>query len=383
MRGYIKKRAKGSYTIVVPLGRDTATGKYKQHWEAVKGNKADAARRLAEVQTDLFSGSFIKPDKTTVAEYLLDWLENTARFQVSPRTYEGYEMIIKKHLIPGIGDRYLSDLTGSVIQKYYAKKLKEPRNAKQGPTPLSAHSVRCHHRVLHRALKSAVIKRLISHNVADDTEPPIPVKKEFKSMTVAQLKLFIEELEGSPYYELLYTSLFTGLRRSEILALRWQDIDLQNGYLTVCRVLHRIKGKFIFWDTKTEKSKATISLTPSTVTLLENYKQRRAGEYLLMGKELSDADLAFCRVDGTPILPNCITEYWRRFADRIGMPDIRLHDARHTHATLMIKQGVNIKVVQERLRHTRIETTLGIYSHVLPGMQEEAAKIFDDEFAPK
>jgi len=375
MRGYVKKLYKSSYTIVVPLGRDPVTGKYKQHWESVKGTKAEAERRLAELQTDLYKGTFIKPQKMTVANYLTDWLENTARFQISPRTYAGYEMIIKKHLIKGIGNHSLSSLNGSIIQKYYSQKLTN--------STLSAHTVRCHHRVLHRALKSAVVKRLINHNVADDTEPPVPIKKEFKSMTPEQLKIFIKELKDTPYYELLYASLFTGLRRSELLALRWQDIDLQNGYLTVNRVLHYLNKEFIFWEPKTEKSKATISLTPSTVAMLTDYKQRRIAEYLLLGKEFSEAELAFCRPDGQPIIPDCITKYWRRFADRIGMPEIRLHDARHTHATMMIKSGVNIKVVQERMRHTRIETTLGIYSHVLPGMQEEAAKIFDDEFAPE
>ncbi|MCL2140300.1 MAG: site-specific integrase [Dehalococcoidia bacterium] len=382
MRGYIKKLYKTSYTIVVPLGKDPATGKYKQHWENIRGTKVEAERRLAELQNEIYKGSFVKPQKLTVAEYLIDWIENTARFQVSPRTYQGYEYVIKKHLINGIGRHYLSSLNGSIIQKYYAKKLTDARlDGKDGA--LSARTVRSHHRILHRALKSAVVKRLISSNPCDNTEPPVPINKEVHSMTNSQLKEFIVRLKGSPYYELFYTSLFTGLRRSEILALRWQDIDLLNGYLTVNRSLHQIAGQFVFCEPKTEKSKATISLTTSTISVLENYKQRKVAEYILMGKELKEADLAFCRLDGTPIPPHTISQYWRRFADRIGMSGIRLHDARHTHATLMIKQGVNIKVVQERLRHKNIETTLGIYSHVLPGMQEEAAKIFDDEFAPE
>jgi len=381
MRGHITKRYKSSYSIVVPLGSDPITGKYKQHWETVNGTKAAAEKRLAELQIELFQGTFIKPEKITVAEYLMDWLENTAKYQISPRTYDSYEMIIKKHLIPCIGNHALSALNGSIIQKYYSQKQQSACSGHKKGT-LSAHSVRCHHRVLHRALQSAVIRRLISHNAADNTEPPVPVKKEFKSMTESQLLIFLKELKSSQYYELFYTSLFTGLRRSEVLALRWQDIDLQNGYLTVNRVLHHIKGKFIFWEPKTEKSRATISLTHSTIVMLTDYKQRVIAEYLLMGQEFNETELVFCRPDGSPIIPNGITKYWKRFVDRIGMGGIRLHDARHTHASLMLKKGVNIKVVQERLRHTRVETTLGIYSHVLPGMQEEAAELFD-EYAPK
>ena len=249
---------------------------------------------------------------------------------------------------------------------------------KRSPGTLSARSVRTHHLVLHRALRSAVTRRLIPRNVSEDTEPPVPQDKEMRPMTEGELQRFLKELRGSEYYEVLYTSLFTGLRRSELLALRWEDIDLQNGYLSVKRVMHQIKGRVIFCDTKTKQSRATISLSPSNAAVLQNYKQRRVGEGIMLGRELRESDLAFAHYDGTPLLPHTISQYWRRFVNRIGMKGIRLHDARHTHATLMIKHGVNIKVVQERLRHARVETTLGVYSHVLPGMQEEAAKIFDE-----
>jgi len=382
MRGHITKRSKDSYTIVVPLGRDQATGKYKQHWETVLGRKVDAEKRLAELQTELFRGLFVKQEKMTVAEYLIDWLDNTARHQIAPRTYFSYEAIIKTHLIPGIGKHPLSNLTGTIIQKYYSKEMITPC-AGYHKGIQSANSVRAYHRVLHRALKSAVVKRLISHNPAGDTEPPVPVKKEFKSMTESQLMVFLKELKGDPHYEMFYTILFTGLRRSELLALRWQDIDLDSDCLTVNRVVHYIKGEFVFWEPKTEKSKATISLTPSNATILTDYKQRRIAEYLMLGKEFNEAELVFCHSDGSPIFPDFITKYWKHFVDRIGLSGIRLHDARHTHATLMIKKGVNIKVVQERLRHSNVQTTLNIYSHVLPGMQEEAAQIFDDAFAPE
>ena len=381
MRGYITKRHKSSYSIAVSLGRDPVTGKHKQHWETVKGTKAEAERRLNELQAELFKGTFVKPQKVTVGEYLTDWLENTARIQISPTTYRGYRYIINRHLIPALGGMYLSNLNGPIIQRYYAQKLKEPRLDGK-PGTITARTVSSHHRVLHRALRSAVTCGLISRNMADDTEPPSPENKEIKPMTVSQMNTFLTKLKGSSYYELFYTMLFTALRRSEILALRWQDIDLHNGQLTVNRVVHYINRQFIFREPKTEKSKATIALTPSTVTLLEDFKQRRAGEYILLGKELQGADLAFCGIDGLPLSPDTISRYWQRFVNRIGMPGIRLHDARHTHATLMLKGGVNIKVIQERLRHTRIETTLNVYSHVLPGMQEGAAKIFD-EFAPK
>jgi len=381
MRGYIKKRSKSSYIIAISLGRDAITGKYRQHWETVKGTKAEAERRLVGLQQELYSGIFVKPQRQTVGEYLTDWLENTSRLQISPTTYRGYKYVIDCHLIPALGSIILANLNGPTIQRYYASKLKEPRLDGR-PGTLSARSVTSHHRILHRALKSAVMNGLVSHNASDHTEPPSPENKEMRPMTISQMNTFLAALKGSPYYELYYTLLFTGLRRSEILALRWQDIDLEGGRLTVNRVMHHVNREYLFREPKTEKSKATITLTPSTVDLLEDYKQRRAGEYLLLGKEMTGADLAFCCVDGTPLSPGTISRYWRRFADRIGMPHIRLHDARHTHATLMLQRGVNIKVIQERMRHTRIETTLGVYSHVLPGMQEEAAKLFDD-FAPK
>ena len=361
------------------LGRDPVTGKYKQHWENVKGTKADAERRLAELQNDIFKGIYVKPHKITVAEYLIDWLENTASMQISPTTYKGYKYIIDRHLIPGIGKIYLSNLNGIAIQKYYAQKLKAPRM--DGNGTLSARSVRSHHRVLHRALKSAITKGLLAHNAADNTEPPMPVNKEIHPMTEEQLAHFLQQLRGSPYYEMFYLCLFTALRRSELLALRWEDIDLQAGQMAVSRAMHYINREYIFREPKTAQSKATISLTPSTITLMDDYKQRRSAEGILLGVELQESDLVFCHIDGSPLQPNTITKYWQRFVVRIGMPNIRLHDARHTHATLLIKNGVNSKLVQEHLRHSRIETTLGIYTHVTPGMHDKAAAQFD-RFAP-
>jgi len=279
MRDHIKKRSKDSYTIIVPLGRDPATGKYRQHWETSQGTKVTAEKRLAELQLELSAGAFIKPEKITVAEYLIHWLDDMAKPRLSPTTYECYRYIITRHINPSLGKIPLAKLSTSAVQHYYATKLKQPRI--DGKGTLTARSVRAHHRVLHRALRSAVTGRLVAYNAADNTEPPVPINKEMRPMTESQMMTFLSHIKGYSYYEMLYLCLFTGLRRSELLALRWDDIDLDNGHLTVNRALHHIKGQFVISEPKTEKSKATIALTPSTVDLLADYKQRRIGESFL------------------------------------------------------------------------------------------------------
>jgi integrase len=189
--------------------------------------------------------------------------------------------------------------------------------------------------------------------------------------------------QQTQYYALFYTAIFTGMRRSELLALRWQDVDLLLLQVSVNRSLHQIKGgRTVFRQPKTEKSRRLIALTPSTASLLQEYRnsQNILRESLGYSK-LTDADLVFCRYDGKPFLPNTVTHNWTKLVRRAGLSGIRLHDARHTHASLMLKKGIHPKIVQERLGHSSIQITLDTYSHVAPGLQQAAAKQFDEYFA--
>jgi integrase len=182
----------------------------------------------------------------------------------------------------------------------------------------------------------------------------------------AELNHFLEAAKSTPYYALFYTTLYTGMRRSELLALRWQDIDFIYSQIYVNRSIHQLKdGSFVFTAPKTDKSRRTIALPPSAFLTLESYRKAREIECKMLDVPLKDSDLVFSNL-GKPLRPNTVTRAWGMLAVKAGGKVIRLHDARHTHASLMLKQGIHPKVVQERLGHSTIAITLDTYSHRSP-----------------
>ena len=169
------------------------------------------------------------------------------------------------------------------------------------------------------------------------------------------------------------------MRRSELLALRWQDVDFIYSQIYVNRSLHQLSdGSYVFTQPKSLKSSKTIALTPSTILILREHQEQRKLERNLSGNSLADEDLVFSNIDGKPLRLNSVTRAWTILVTKCGLKIIRLHDARHTHASLMLKQGIHPKVVQERLGHSSIQMTIDTYSHVAPGIQEAAAQRFDE-----
>jgi len=282
--------------------------------------------------------------------------------------------MVKKYLIPSLGQLPLTQLRPEHIQRFYAEKLAKGRA--DGSGGLSSRTVRYMHVTLHKALKNAVKMGIIIRNPADAVEVPKQKSREMQIMNESEIHIFLEYAKYTPYYALFYTALFTGMRRSELLALRWSDVDLALCQLYISRTVHRLQnGEIIFSVPKTSKSKRMVNLSPSTAITL---REHRAQQEMIKGYSLSDDDLVFSQYDGKLLLPDSVTHAWKSLANRIGLKGIRLHDARHTHASLMLKQGIHPKVVQERLGHASIKITLDVYSHVAPGIQRAAANKFDD-----
>lgn len=382
MIGSIIKRG-NSYRIKLSLGKDSATGKYLSHYETFRGSKKNAERRLNELIHQRDNGTFVKPGKATVSDYLRRWLKDYAYTNLSPHTAEGYESIISRHLIPGLGNVLLPQLRPEMIQRYITDKLSHGRVNGQGG--LTAQTVRHHIVCLHTALQNAVKMGMLIRNPVDAVTIPRAERHEMHTMNESDIHIFLEMARPTQYHALFYTALFTGMRRSELLALRWKDIDLMLLQISVSRTLHQIRGgQTIIRQPKTEKSRRVVALTPSTADLLSEHheSQNRLRESLGYPK-LTDDDLVFCQYDGKPLLPNTITHNWIKLVRRSGLKGIRLHDARHTHASLMLKQGVHPKIVQERLGHSSIQVTLDTYSHVAPGLQQSAAETFDSIVLPK
>lgn len=382
MRGHIVKRGKNSYSLAVSVGRDLETGKYRYQWVTVKGTKKDAEKRLSELLNQIDNGTFMKPSKTTLAEYLERWLKDYAWSNLSPRTAEGYESIIRQHVIPSIGSLRLAQLKPEHLQQYYSEKMTDGRC--DGKGALSQTTVNHHHTCLHRALKMALKWGLISRNPADAVTPPRPQRTEMQTMNEEEVETFLEFVKKTPYYALFYLNIFTGMRRSELLALRWCEVDLDLCEVSVIRSLHHLhNGSLIFRQPKTVKGRRMIALTPSTALMLREHKKNQEVTKLMLGVGVKDDDLVFSQVDGKPLLPDTVSHAWTKTVKRAGLKHFRLHDGRHTHASIMLKQGIHPKIVQERLGHATISTTLDLYSHVAPGLQEAAARHFDEAFSPK
>ena len=288
---------------------------------------------------------------------------------LSPRAFERYDGIVNKHILPALGNIVLTQLRPEHLQEHYSALLKGGLGSK---------TVNSHHFLLHVALENALKWGLIVRNPADAVVPPRVRNKEMQIWDEEEIARFLEVAENSPYYELYYLALFTGMRRSELLALRWTDVDFVYCQIYVNRSVHRLKdGNYIYTEPKTEKSRRTIALSPSVILLLKEFKDRRVTENAMLGMSSRDDGLTFCRMDGSPLRPNTVTRAWKVFAAKAGLRVIRFHDARHTHASLMLKAGIHPKIVQERLGHSSIGMTLDTYSHVAPGLQEAAADKFE------
>ncbi|MFC1986393.1 tyrosine-type recombinase/integrase [Chloroflexota bacterium] len=376
MKGNISKRAKDSWTLVYDLPADSATGKRKQKSQTFKGTKRDAQRALRDILQSLENGSYVKPNKITLGELLRQWLREYASMNTTERTQESYISIVECHLIPSLGMIPLTELQAQQIQSYYANKLASGRA--DGKGGLSARSVVYHHRILSKALDYGVRMGLVVRNVANVVKPPRVARVTMNTLSSEEVSRFLDEARETDYLVYFATLLYTGLRRGELLALRWRNLDLDNASLRVVETAYKLgDGRYMIKEPKTAQSRRTVTLPPSMVELFKVYRADQELLRIQLGVSLDSDDFVFIRPDGSPINPNAVTLAFRRITNKAGLKDLRIHDLRHTHASLMLTAGVHPKVVSERLGHANIGITLDIYSHVLPGLQEAAAEKFD------
>jgi integrase len=239
--------------------------------------------------------------------------------------------------------------------------------------------------VLHRALQNALKWHKISVNPADSVDiPKVQQVTDMQIWNESEVVKFLDTARATPYHCLFYLALFTGARRGELLALRWQDCDLVNGQMSINRTVQHVKGKYEFRPPKTAKSRRTIAIPQSSVLLLRQLRESTEHTRARMEQTVADSDLIFTvTYDGFPLRPNTVSRAWEHTAVKADVKVIRFHDARHTHASLLLKQGTPLKVISERLGHSSIAITADIYSHLIPGMQESAAQRFDDIISTK
>ena len=371
MRGHIKQRSKGTWSIVLDLGRDP-TGKRQQKWHTVKGTKRAAQTELNNLLHALQTGSYVEPTKLTVGEYLRRWLDDYAKTNVSAKTYERYDEIARLHLIPGLGHFVLTRLQPLHIQELYSAMLQHGRKDRVGA--LSARTVLHHHRVLREALQQAIRWQLLVRNPADAVEPPRPQRREIRTLDEEDAKLLMEISKGTRLHFPIVLETGSGMRRGEILALRWKDVDLRAGTATVRQTLEETRSGIAFKQPKTQKGARLIPLPAFAIEALKRHRSEQAAHRLKVGDAYQDHGLVFPRPDGRPWSPASFSVGFIAFARRHGFESLTFHHLRHTHATQLLKQGVHPKVVSERLGHSTIGVTLDVYSHVLPSMQQDAAE---------
>lgn len=372
MPGSIFRRSKGSWTVVIDLGRDPATGKRRQLSRSIKGAKREAEELLVTLLHQRATGIDAPPGRLTVAAYLERWLTDYVEPNTAPKTARTYKDIVRRHLTPAMGSMNLGNLRPQHIQAYYSRALQSGRlNGKGG---LSPRSVLRHHQVVHTALRHAVKWQVLSRNPADAVEPPRAARYEVSAPPAYSVQRLLVVAGQTPYTALIHTAVMTGLRQGELLGLRWSDIDFDAGILQVRQVCQWLPGQgFTFPQPKTAKSRRAVALGPDTVRVLRQHKARKAEERLARGADYQDHDLAFTTPQGRPIDASNLRRAWKRIARQSELPALRFHDLRHACASLMLAKGVHPKVVSERLGHSGVGITLDTYSHVLPGIQAEAA----------
>jgi len=366
MRGHIRQRGDGRWAIVIEMDRDEG-GKRRQKWHAVQGGRRDAERELARLLHERNTGVYAEPSRLTVGDYLKRWLEDSARPRISARSYDHYESLIRIHLAPRLGGMRLDRLTPLAIQHCYS----------EAGRVLCANTVRTLSTILRQALAQAVRWRLLAVNPAAAVPPPRAHSPEMIAFTEEQIGKLLTEARGTRLYIPLLLAVSTGMRRNEILALRWADVDLDAGRLSVRQNLEKSKSGVAFKAPKTAKGRRPIDLSPSVVAALRRHYGEQARMRRLLGARYQNHDLVVCRPDGTPDTPSVISRMFRDVARRLALPSLRFHDLRHTHATLLFRQGEHPKVVSERLGHSGIAITLDRYSHILPDMQRAAADRLD------
>ena len=376
MNGSIRKRGEKTWELTIDLGRDAA-GKRKRKFVSVKGTKSQAQQKLRELLTSLDKGMPVDTSKLTLGEFLRMWLQDYVAIKTAASTADGYRIIVECHLIPALGHVPLSKLQPADLQAYYKKALAEGRRDRKGG--LSARTVHHHHRILSEALKHAVKWQLVHRNVADAVDPPKPGRYEAVSLSPEEVDQLLcsAQAHGAPYYELIYTAIYTGMRRGELLGLRWRDVDLDMAILSVVRTLQRVQGEFILKEPKTARGRRDIALTPDLAILLRGFRANCEEQRRLLDLPIDDTDLVFAHYDGSPLDPGTVSHISKKIVKKAGL-ESRLHDNRHAFATLMMSFGVNPKVVSEMLGHSTIATTMDIYSHVPLGLQREAVQTLQE-----
>ena len=328
--------------------------------------------KLAEATRNHQRGLRPAPEREKVGDFLWRWLEETARHSVRASTYRGYEVALRLHIVPLIGHLKLARLSADDLDGLYGKLLDRE---------LSPKYVRLIHAVVHRALSYAQRRGAVAVNVATIADAPSAPRKEFRTLSPEEASRLLQAALSDRLYGLYVLALTCGLRQAELLGLRWADVDLNGAVLHVKQQVFRLNGQWQYTSPKTKAGRRTVSLSGACVEALRERRLAQNAERL-RAKTWADLDLIFCNRVGNPIEKgNLLRRSFAPLLERAGLPHIRFHDLRHACASILLAANVNPKIVQERLGHSSISTTMDTYSHVMPSLQADAAEEMERQLA--
>ncbi len=350
-------------------------GRRRQRWHGGFDTRREAEAAKARLVHEFHTGEYIEPEPIALAEWVRkDWLPSI-RTRVKPSTFDSYRGNLEIHVLPVLGTRQLRQLTPSMLNRLYADLMTDGHRRKPGG--LSAKTVRYVHTIVRKVLADAVDTGFIAVNVAERAKPPRVLARpssEIRTWTTRELGRFLESVEGKRLEAAWRLAAMTGMRRGEVLGLRWRDVDLDAARISIRQSIVSVAYEITISTPKSHQARV-VDIDDVTCALLRTHHAAQQVERWHCGNDYHDGDLVFCRCDGTPLHPDAFSADFKRIVGATSLPKIRLHDLRHTHATIALAAGVPVKVIAERLGHEDPAFTMKQYAHVIPGMQAEAARI--------
>ncbi|CAM3992040.1 putative prophage phiRv2 integrase [Geobacillus stearothermophilus ATCC 7953] len=365
----IKEKKKGFY-FRIDVGKDPVTGKRKQASFGPFRTKTEAKKELLKIKNQVDDGSYFKESTEDFSMFMERWFNTSYKRTVEITTAKSREYVIRNHIMKYFQHKKINEITTFDIDSFYVDKL---------DSGYSGAYIRQMHNLLNQAFDQAVRWSLVKVNPVKNAKPPKVKSEEKITWTVDEVNRFLNLIKDSSMEIPYLLAIFTGMRRGEVLGLKWDDVDFENKKIRIKRSLCFVSGKgLIFKEPKTKKSKRQISISQHVVNVLKKHKQKQEFQKEKLGTQYQDNNLIVCTDDGKPLDPRNLLRQFYRLIEEASVPRISFHDLRHTHATILMQQGENPKVVSERLGHSRVGITLDLYSHVSDDLQEQAAEKFEN-----
>jgi integrase len=394
MAGSIEKRGKNSYRLTVSEGFDLS-GKPMIHRKTVHGTKKDAEVELAKFVTEVQNGLVIDGKSLKFSEFTEIWKRDYGSKELAPSTYKRYCRMLETRLLPYFEHFYISKIKPTDIMKFYDLLEKDTQlvrkqgnNGAKTKKPLSGKTILEHHRLLRAMLHKAVYWQLIVANPAERVQPPKARKPKRRSYDDEQTKILLENLEllsieDTKYKVAITLTIFTGVRLGELMGLEWQDVDFKNGIISINRSSQYLSDMGVFTKVpKTESSIREIAIPEFIISLLEEYKLWYEEQKSIYGELWANSDRLFVQADGKPMHPSTISKWFVKYVGQIGLPVINFHGLRHTNASLLVAQNIDIAVISARLGHAQISTTLDFYVHPLLSHNRKAGYALENLLLP-